>query len=61
MKKTKRDIDAERYANLVTGSVKYPGVSVTGGGSKGPYQLTIYYLNKKTLAQVIRAIDALDP
>lgn len=57
VRKTKLDIDRERYAEKVNASITVLGLSVIGGGSKGPYTIIMGRLRRRDLRRCIRALE----
>lgn len=55
-RKTDLDIKRERIAQAMNADLLRTNISVTGGGGKGPYQVTVNRLSKKDLLKVVNAI-----
>jgi hypothetical protein len=55
-RKTAADIRREQHADALNGSLVGTGISVVGGGSKGPYTVTVSRVNKGDVARLVEAI-----
>ncbi len=57
IRKTSGDVVREGIAAEINATLVGTGISVTGGGSKGPYSVTVNRLSRKDLDKVIGAIQ----
>jgi hypothetical protein len=58
MNKGDQDIRREKVAHEINARLVGAGVSVAGGGSRGPYSVTVDGLDSRELGRVLKAVLA---
>ena len=56
IRKTDADVKREQEAHAMTAKLVGTGISVVGGGRKGPYAVVVNWLSKKDALKVVDAI-----